>query len=113
MVAKKKSSSKKPLPVATGKAKSAAGVRKMGRENIQYYEAMLDSVGDILDYPEESKLYKKADKIIETYHINDPKQKVSQNMANALSREFNILMKAVEADKKASKAPKPPAKKKK
>ena len=35
MAAKKKPSSGKVVPVATGKAKSAAGVRKMGQENIK------------------------------------------------------------------------------
>ena len=133
MAAKKKSSSGKAVPVATGKAKSAAGVRKMERSNVEGYEAMLDSAGDILDYPKGDKLYKQASALLEKYNYaakkktqvaigKNLKTKVSYGMgpysgvpqktANALSRDYNILMKAVQADKKASKAPKPPVKKK-
>ena len=103
MATPKKPVSKKsaPTPKATGKAVSSAGVRSLQKDNVKYYDAMLDSTGDILDYPEGHRLYKQAAKIIDTYHINDPKQKVSQRQANALSREYNILMKAVQANKNA------------
>ena len=122
MAAKKKSSSGKAVPVATGKAKSAAGVRKMERSNIKDYDAMLDSAGDILDYPKGDKLHKQAAALLNKYNyaakkktqvaggknlktrVGDgmsPYSGVPQKTANALSRDYNILMKAVTADKKA------------
>ena len=133
MAAKKKSSSGKAVPVATGKAKSAAAVRQMGRKNIEDYDAMLDSAGDILDYPKGDKLHKQAAALLNKYNyaakkktqvaggknlktrVGDgmsPYSGVPQKTANALSRDYNILMKAVQANKKAPKAPKPPVKKK-
>jgi hypothetical protein len=103
MATPKKPVSKKsvPTPKATGKAVSAAKVRNMNQENVKYYDAMLDSTGDVLDYGEGHKLYKKAANVIDTYYIGDRGQKPTQRQANALSRDYNILMKAVDANKKA------------
>ena len=121
MAAKKKPTSKTP-PKATGKAVSASGVRKMERSNIKDYDAMLDSAGDILDYPKGDKLHKQAAALLNKYNyaakkktqvavgknlktrVGDgmsPYSGVPQKTANALSRDYNILMKAVTADKKA------------
>jgi hypothetical protein len=102
MATPKKPVSKKPVPTpkATGKAVSGAGVRTMNKENVKYYEGMLDSAGDILDYGEGHKLYKQAAKVLDTYYIGDRGQKPTQRQANALSRDYNILMKAVEAYEK-------------
>jgi len=102
MVAKK-AVSKKPVPTpkATGKAVSGAGIRTMNKENVKYYDAMLDSTGDVLDYGEGHKLYKKAANVIDTYYLGDRGQKPTQRQANALSRDYNILMKAVDAYEKA------------
>lgn len=125
MVAKKKPTKKasdRTPPKATGKAVSASGVRSLYKDNIKYYDAMLDSAGDILDYPKGDKLHKQAAALLSKYNyaakkktqvavgknlktrVGDgmsPYSGVPQKTANALSRDYNILMKAVEADKKA------------
>jgi hypothetical protein len=120
MAAKKKPTKKvsdRTPPKATGKAVSASGVRSMYKDNIKYYDAMLDSVGDILDYPKGDKLHKQAATLLGKYNYaskdrtrvapgNNPYAGVSQGTANALSRDYNRLMKAVEADKKAKSAKK-------
>jgi hypothetical protein len=111
MATPKKPVSKKsvPTPKATGKAVSASGVRSMEKNNIKDYEAMLDSAGDILDYPTGHRLYKQAAGLLNKYDKpnrkaptgTSPYSGVSGRTANALSRDYNILMKAVDANKKA------------
>ena len=124
MATPKKPVSKKsaPTPKATGKAVSASGVRSLQKDNVKYYDAMLDSAGDVLDYPAGHRLRKQAEALLNKYNYaaksriqvasggNQKKsvrpgqsgyEGVSQKMANALSRDYNILMKAVDANEKA------------
>jgi hypothetical protein len=122
MATPKKPVSKKPVmkksakdsspPKATGKAVSGADTRRIKSENIKYYDGMLDSAGDILDYPAGHKLHKQAAALLGKYNYaskdrtrvapgNNPYAGVSQRTANALSRDYNILMKAVNAHEKA------------
>ena len=100
----KKSASDSSPPKATGKAVSGAETRRMYKENIQYFGGMIDSAMDIGSDSSSPKLRKQADALIEKYYYEgnhkrgskgDPYAGVSQSTANALSREYNILMKVL------------------
>lgn len=115
MATPKKPVSKKsaPTPKATGKAVSASKTRSVEKDNVKYYDSMLDSAGDVLDYPAGHRLRKQAEVLLNKYNYasssrtrvantgKNPYANVSQKTANALSRDYNILMKAVDANEKA------------
>ena len=118
----KKSAKDVSPPKATGKAVSAAGVRKMERDNVNHFEGMIDHAMDIGSDSSSQRLRKQADTLIEKYYYEkdskragpggNPYAFVSQKTANALSRDYNILVKASEAYEKKAKPPKPPTKRK-
>jgi len=123
-VSKKSVSSKpaSPKPMKKDSNSKTKGPASVSQENIKYYDSMLDSAGDILDYPTGHKLHKQAAALLNKYNYasntrtqvapgSNPYAGVSGRTANALSRDYNKLMSAVDSYEASVKARAPMGKK--